>query len=298
MFDYACDPEQGYAIINPVPSNNKGYIKRCKPSRNHPEDKAFQPKDLEKIRTALQKRIDGLRYDVNGYAILFASYTGVREGEIPAIQWSDVDFSKHRIHIHAQQNITEDSNAVEVITSLYVTKSKSERTIFYYNSSTKNEKGESKDGRMIPLTCDVETILRELQRKQSVLGINSRWVFCNRHGDWINVKSYYSSLYRLTKDILELGRTNNHAFRIAYNSYVLIPAGIEVTERAKILGHSVDTNLRYYSFSKSDEYIQEITEKLEAFTNPKPDNPDPCTPWDPASKPFQTKRKSPETANS
>ena len=56
-------------------------------------------------------------------------------------------------------------------------------------------------------------------------------------------------------NIFPLPKQVYDAFRIAYNSYVLIPAGIEVTERAKILGHSVDTNLRYYSFSVTVQHL-------------------------------------------
>ena len=36
---------------------------------------------------------------------------------------------------------------------------------------------------------------------------------------------------------------------MALNSNVFIPLGIPVTERARMLGHSVETNLRKYSFA-------------------------------------------------
>ena len=46
--------------------------------------------------------------------------------------------------------------------------------------------------------------------------------------------------------------TNNHALRKYYNSCILIPMGISETKRAKIMGHSVQTNLRHYSFAEND----------------------------------------------
>ena len=46
--------------------------------------------------------------------------------------------------------------------------------------------------------------------------------------------------------------TNNHAFRMSLNSNVFIPLGLPATERARLLGHSVETNLRYYSFAGKD----------------------------------------------
>ena len=50
---------------------------------------------------------------------------------------------------------------------------------------------------------------------------------------------------------------------MAYNSYVLIPKGLEAPERAKLLGHSVETNLRYYTYVKSDDYIDELRHILD-----------------------------------
>lgn len=36
--------------------------------------------------------------------------------------------------------------------------------------------------------------------------------------------------------------------------------GIPVTERARMLGHSVDTNMKHYTFARSDEYLGEISD--------------------------------------
>ena len=37
-----------------------------------------------------------------------------------------------------------------------------------------------------------------------------------------------------------------------FNSYVLIPKGIQVTNRARLLGHSPEVNLKNYSFADYD----------------------------------------------
>ena len=55
-----------------------------------PEEKAFQPNDIEKIKAELWKCVEKGKYDVNGYAVLFSIETGVREGEIPSLKWSDI----------------------------------------------------------------------------------------------------------------------------------------------------------------------------------------------------------------
>ena len=245
-FGYACDPERRIIDVNPVPAKNAAYSKNFKPSSNRPEDKAFQPEEVAQIREYLWERIRKSRYDVNGYAILFASETGVREGEIPSLKWSDV--KDNAIHIHSQQN-DEKRNGVKV---------------YYYNPTTKNEKGVSHNGRFIPLTNRIRNILEDLKAKQESLGICSEWVFCKDDGSWITTVAYYESLYRVTHK-LGLKLSNNHAFRMSLNSYVYVPMGLPATERAKLLGHSVDTNLRHYTFARTDDYIDELCEKINAF---------------------------------
>ena len=49
------------------------------------------------------------------------------------------------------------------------------------------------------------------------------------------------------------------------NSYVYVPMGLDVATRAKILGHSVKTNLEHYTFARTDEYLDEVTEMLNSF---------------------------------
>ena len=113
------------------------------------------------------------------------------------------------------------------------------------------------------MTDAIRSILSELRAKQKSLGISSEWVFAKENSEWITTAGYSKALYRLCKK-LGLKLSNNHAFRMSLNSYVYIPAGLNETTRAAILGHSVETNLRRYSFTKS-EYLDEVTEVLNAF---------------------------------
>lgn len=151
------------------------------------------------------------------YAILFSSESGVREGEIPSLKWSDI--TDRAIHIHSQQN----------------DEIRDGKKVYYYNPTTKNEKGVSHNGRFIPITSAIRKILDELKSKQEALGIESEWVFCKANGDWITTVAYYEALYKVCHK-LGLKLSNNHAFRMALNSYVYVPMGLPVTERAKLLG--------------------------------------------------------------
>lgn len=76
--------------------------------------------------------------------------------------------------------------------------------------------------------------------------------------------AYYEALNKVSKKLV-LRLSNNHVFRMALNSYVYVPMGVPITERAKLLGHSVDTNLKHYTFARSDEYLNELGEMINTF---------------------------------
>ncbi len=48
--------------------------------------------------------------------------------------------------------------------------------------------------------------------------------------------------------------TNNHAFRMSLNSNVLdAKLHLPVAKRAELLGHSVETNLKYYTYAEKQD---------------------------------------------
>lgn len=53
---------------------------------------------------------------------------------------------------------------------------------------------------------------------------------------------------------------------MSLNSNVLIPMGVSVADRATMLGHSIETNLRNYSFAKKD-YIENVKNLLDMAEN-------------------------------
>lgn len=250
VFDYATDPERRYVEFNPVPADNEPYKRFFKHSNTRPEDKAFQPDDIKKLKEYLWDHIQHGTYEVMGLAILFSTETGVRQGEIPSLKWSDIDFGRKSIHIHSQQNDRKNAETG--------------KREYYYEPTTKNEKGVSRDGRIIPLTNNIEKILLSLRSKQEKMNIKSEWVFSKRNGNWITTTGYYTALNRVCKE-LGLHLSNNHAIRMYYNSYVLIPMGLPVSERAKLLGHSIQVNLNHYTFAKGDDYNLELCERMNSY---------------------------------
>ena len=97
------------------------------------------------------------------------------------------------------------------------------------------------------MTNSLYNLLAEIQEKQSERNIDSQYVFCLEDGRWITTHNYTKFLRRICNK-LSIKVTNNHGFRMALNSNVLIPMGIPANDRASLLGHSVQTNLSYYSY--------------------------------------------------
>ena len=58
--------------------------------------------------------------------------------------------------------------------------------------------------------------------------------------------------------------SNNHAIRIYFNSFVLIPAGVSLPNRARILGHTEEVNLSHYTFEERD-YVWTTYEKVTKY---------------------------------
>lgn len=138
---------------------------------------------------------------------------------------------------------------------------------------TKNEKGESEDGRDFPLTLKIKSILDELKALQEELDIHSEFIFCHEDGEWIKTDAYVTFLKRLCSS-LGLKVTNNHALRMSLNSNVLIPLGISVADRAAMLGHSIETNLKFYSFAQKG-YLGTVKDLLDNNSARLPEGPSP-----------------------
>ncbi len=251
IFGYAVE----YDLIpaNPVSAiRNSVYLKSCDVRQATPEEKILSPREIERVKETVREYMTRKRYDgyfINGYAILFAIETGCRAAEIPALKWTDI--RDDYIHIHAQQ----------------LSHKKKGDKQYYLVEWTKDEKGISRGGRKFPLTDSIKDLLDELEALQKAKGISSEHIFCHEDGDWIKTEAYETCLRRLMKS-LHMPVTNNHTFRMSLNSNVLIPLGISVTDRAQMLGHSVETNLRHYSFAGKDN-INDLKALINGQVTPR-----------------------------
>lgn len=254
IFKYACE----YDIINSNPVcaiKNSIYLKSCDCSKRLSVDNILSENEIDRIREEIRKCSSYKRYNgyfINGYGILIAIETGMRVGELCALKWSDV-YDTY-IHIHAQQLTRDAEHGNE----------------YYYANWTKDEKGISSGGRYFPLTPNLKSVLTELKDLQIKLGIPAEYVLCHEDGSWIKTDAYETCLRRLMKR-LGMNVTNNHSLRKSLNSNVLIPMGFNEVERASILGHSVETNLKYYTFSQKNsiDTIYERFNRNETLVTPR-----------------------------
>ena len=92
----------------------------------------------------------------------------------------------------------------------------------------------------------------------------SEYLFHHPDGRWLIKDSYESYLRRICAR-LGINTSNNHAFRVALNGR-LVDANLDVRDRCLVLGHSIQTNERHYSFSdrRKAERIKEILNQHNA----------------------------------
>ena len=250
IFDYAMQNE--IISSNPVSTiKNSTYLKSCKQDSALPEDNILSEEEIELVIAKVRKYMTSKRYNgyfVNGYAILLSIETGMRVAELCSLKWNDV--KENVLHIHSQQ----------------LSEKKKGGKIYYYAPWTKNEKGVSRCGRKFPLTQNIKDILEELKALQEKMGIQSEYVFCHPDGEWIKTDAYETCLRRLMTS-LNLKVTHNHAFRKSLNCNVFIgKLQLPVTQRAKLLGHSVATNEKHYSFGSKNDDLDMLCEKFNNIT--------------------------------
>ncbi len=196
------------------------YTWGCDLSKKKKEDREFSEEEIEKIREEAVKTPKNPR----SLMVLVSIETGLRAGELAALHKDDIEGAY--LHVHRQQRKEPDENGHERV---------------YEVPYTKDERMHPHDGRMVPIT----KACREALDLALELPGDSEYLFHDNDSEMINKVSYNRYLFRLCRR-LGIKATNNHAFRIAFNSR-MIDLGFNSAERALILGHEVQTNELHYS---------------------------------------------------
>ena len=256
---------KGYISSNPLLSMDMAfstYEALCNKAHigdsNHNNLPMYE-EQINALTDEIYSRINGKFKNIfygNGYAFLLSKETGMRSGELVSLKWEDIGESS--IWIHRQQ--------------LYDDKHHKYYDVLY----TKNDKKHQGNGRYFPLLPSIKQLLAQIKDKQLECGINSEYVLCKPNGDILHANNDYQQFLRKTCRKLGFSTTRNHAIRKYVNSFVLNKLDLSVEEKAALLGHSVEVNLRKYSFEENnlcekilEKYNKTEYQKLKYFNTNK-----------------------------
>ena len=233
VFEYAI--RQKLCSENPMRYiSSRDYANRCNLSKKTDEEKAFSLEELNLIREESLKTLS----DPRALMRLLSMETGLRAGELPVIHKKDID--EDFIHVHRQQIKDHDSDGHEY---------------FYEVEYTKDEKFHPHNGRYVPITDLAKKIIGYAYNLPGI----SDYLF-HDNGSMISKDSYVQNLKRFCRKH-GINTTNNHAFRMAFNSR-LIEMDFSASDRALILGHQVQTNETHYSLTDRRR-LASIKERLK-----------------------------------
>lgn len=212
-FTYAVD----FGLIKENPCEK---IKRLS-NKNQKKVVAFTVQEQLKIEQYI-KSLHNPEY----YGIILCLYTGIRIGELFALEWDDIDFEHGIMHINK---------------TIYITRN--EYGEWYYEVNVPKTKSSIRD---IPLP---DYILDELaERKKLSL---SKTIVSKNDGSFLQPKVLRRWFVELTKAI-GVRTLNFHALRHTFATRAL-ESGMDVKTLADIMGHAnAGITLNIYTHSMSD----------------------------------------------
>ena len=188
--------------------------------------------------------------ELPAYGIIFALSTGVRLGELVALQWKDVNFSTHSIRVRRTagrlKKIDENGEPVEKSEGTTAT----EIVIRTPKSAT--------SARIIPIFPELWADLMEYREKQ--LAIKDAMGSDYHDGDYIfstvDGRLYdprtFEDLFKRKVELAGIGDTNFHALRHTFATRAL-EAGMDIKVLSSILGHAqASTTLNLYGHALPD----------------------------------------------
>jgi len=234
--------------------NNKSCYALCDQSLKSDldyDERLISEEEMEKIMAEADRRRNYQKlYRKDAYYIYdimmkLHAQIGCRPSELCALKMRDV--KEEDLHIHAMIDGDDD-----------------------YQKFTKNEKGESRGGRLFPLTPEALDLLEQLQMRKEKAGVTSEYLFCHEDGRFILPDSY-SKYIRDVFNRVGLTDKSSYAFRRTVNNR-MEEAGFTPSERALLLGHTPDTNIKYYTNPRKQATLTKFRETFcirSTFSSPK-----------------------------
>lgn len=174
---------------------------------------------LTKNKTAKQ---DTYKYR-DGLVLMIILNTGLRCGEMLALEWSDVDLKNKTLNIN------------KIIQNKVVDRTdKNHKRVDKVKDGSKTPCGR----RIIPINDNIVFYFKEIQKNNDLLGIDSNYVVCTRTG----TRQTHRNLLRSLRRIVECGtiipkETTLHTLRHTFGS-TLIRKGVAIEIVSKLMGHA------------------------------------------------------------
>lgn len=180
-----------------------------------------------------QTKVEKLAFEQGRFEFILCLYTGIRLGELCALQWEDVDLERRRLIIrHGMQRISSGGSSR---VAMGTPKSASSR-------------------REIPLPSFLCGMLAE-QRRQA--GEGARFVIPGKDGKNCDMRTIQSRFKRLTVE-LGIDGAHIHTLRHTYATRCL-ENGMGIETLSALLGHSSPTvTLRYYAHSTPQQRAMSV----------------------------------------
>ena len=196
--------KEGYINRNPaenitIPKLEKENIKKDE------EIEYYTEKEVKQIKKALTKNKE------LELLLLFALGTGLRQGELLALRYSDIDYEKMQLHV----------NRTTKTSYVFNEDNKKERKQMFLEPKTKNSK------RIVDIPSN---IFNRLEKKNT-----DELIFTDNGKVWDARKLYRHWLYFLKENKLPIKKF--HALRHTYAT-LLLSKGVELITVSKLLGHS------------------------------------------------------------
>jgi integrase len=205
-------------------------------------DKIKRPKAREKCVSCFtpleQKKIESAVRSCKKnkmLGVLLCLYTGLRIGELLALEWTDINFVRGTLSV---TKTCHDTKAAEGGVALYVDTPKTETSV-----------------RVIPLPKQLIPLLKDMKRNSK-----SNRVIAGKNGKIVSVRSYQQSFECLLKN-LHIAHKGFHSLRHTFATRA-IECGMDIKTLSEILGHKNPTiTLNRYAHSLMD-HKREMMNKL------------------------------------
>lgn len=204
-----------------IEANN--YYRYCTEKEKKIEDEIMSPEEMQKLQFQIKKDHEKKPYYIPTYAVEMAMLTGMRVAEVSALRWD---------------RITDDYIIIDSSE-----KSNPEKTEFWIG---KTKTGKS---RKFPIDNNIRVLLDDIERVQKEYGYDREFVFSDENGrvHGCRISSCLKTKCRQAK-IKDRGI---YALRKTFNS-ALRCNGVSAVVASQLLGHTVETNNKYYTFDNTN----------------------------------------------